>query len=114
MSVPLVSLNIYTYTFTVKVAHTGVQLQAVRGVTLSQELVTCKLAHTYMGPYHALWGKRKVLVHNILIHHPAEGEGGVKALWKESQTLRETISKEMNKVGAAAWIIRVVCVQNCK
>ena len=47
------STNIYTCTFTVNVEHTGVQLQAVWGVTLSQELVICKLAHTYTGSLHA-------------------------------------------------------------
>ena len=75
MSLPPVQLNIYTCVFTVKMAHTGVQLQAVWGVILSQELVTCKLAHTYTGPHHALWDAQKILVYNIVIHHTAEGEG---------------------------------------
>ena len=51
--------HIYTCTFTVNMAHTGLQLQAVWGVTLSQEPVTCKLAHTYTGLLHALWGHTK-------------------------------------------------------
>ena len=96
----------YTCTFPVNVAHTGVQLQAVWGVTLSQELVTCKLAYTYTGSLHALCGHtKKSLVHNILIHHPAEGKGdcrGMKMHWKESRTLCETISKETNKDGTVA------------
>ena len=56
---PPVQLNIYTCTFPVNVAHTGVQLQAVWGLTLSQELLTCKLAHTYMDSLHALCGHTK-------------------------------------------------------
>ena len=42
-------------------------------------------------------------MYNILIHHPAEGEGDcgrMKVHWKESQTLHKTISKEMD--GAVA------------
>ena len=45
----------------------------------------------------------RLLVHNNLIHHPAEGKGDcrrMKTHWKESRTLRETIGKETNNNGA--------------
>ena len=50
-------------------------------------------------------GTQKLLMHNILIYHPAEGKGDRGRMivhQKESETLRETISKETNKDGAVA------------
>ena len=49
---------------------------------------------------HALWDTQTLLMHNILIPEGKGDRGRMKAHWKESQTLHETISKETNKDSA--------------
>ena len=69
----------------------------------TSNMQTCTHIHRFTS--YSVGTHKKLLVHNILIHHPAEGKedhGRMEAHWKESQTLRETISKETNKDGAVA------------